>query len=365
MKSFVRSAVAAAILLLAVAAWFYFTPSAEVRKFMSMGFPRDYAHALAEISRSRPTWVFKPLDVTGLDRRYTWKYCLYQETEADAARNLVPDLKAYEKYAHATDRRIYDSGFRRASADTVAHFLDPVNFLSEPGIFQFMDLGCDPRINPEHVRAVLKGSFMAGMLLENGMEMEEYLVLLGRELGVNALHLASRLRQEQGITPGPLVDGRCGRKLADLTVASKRRLSVEEAFSYDGIYNFFNIEAYGRDRFDVYLSGMKEAKKGSRSMAAAWGGSGTWNRRWKAVYGGAEKIARAYVATHQNTIYLQKWNVDARSKTASGLSRNFWGQYMQNVFAARNEAAMLYRSLKDMGSLELPYVFLIPVYLGK
>ena len=95
------------------------------------------------------------------------------------------------------------------------------------------------------------------------------------------------------------------------------------------------------------------------------GGSGCWDRRWKAIYGGAEKIARAYVANHQNTLYLQKWNVEARSRTANGRSRNFWGQYMQNVFAARNEAAMLYRSLKENGSLDLPYVFLVPVYFGK
>jgi beta-N-acetylglucosaminidase len=365
MKRLSITAAFAAAIALGLAAWLWLRPSAEERKLMAMGFPRSYALSLAEVSRRHPAWSFKPLLVTGLDKRYTWEYCLHQETEASPARSLVPAGEAYEKYAHPTDRRIYDSGFRRASAQTVAHFLDPENFLTEPGIFQFMDLGYDPRIEVGHIEAALKGTFMSGLLLENGIGLERYLVLLGRELGVNALHLASRLRQEQGIAPGPLVDGHCGRKLADFAFASRRALSVEEACAYDGLYNFFNIEASGRSRFDVYLSGMKESRKGTRTMAAAWGGSGSWDRRWKAIYGGAEKIARAYVANHQNTLYLQKWNVDARSRTANGRSRNFWGQYMQNVFAARNEAAMLYRSLKENGSLDLPYVFLVPVYFGK
>jgi beta-N-acetylglucosaminidase len=296
------------------------------------------------------------------------------ETDASPSRSLAPGSEKYSSYWHASDRRGYDSGFRRASTRAVAHFMDPRNFLGEEDVFQFMDLAYDGRIGPKDVRSVLRGTFMEKLRLENGVSVAEYLVETGRELGVNALHLAARMRQEQGVRAGPLVSGRCGGKLAGYIAGDVQRegryevltprhwQSYEAMAAYDGDYNFFNIEASGTGRFAIYLGGMKEARKGTPSKAREWGGDGGWNTRWKAIYGGAAKIAGAYVANRQNTLYLQKWNVDARSRTANGMSRNFWGQYMQNIMASRNEARQIYRSLRENDLLALPYRFLVPVY---
>ena len=91
-------------------------------------------------------------------------------------------------------------------------------------------------------------------------------------------------------------------------------------------------------------------------MSDQWGGSPAWNTRWKSLYGGAYSIKTSYVDRYQNTIYLQKFNVDSRS------NRNFWGQYMQSVGGALTEGRILYTSFAAIGALDSNCSFLIPVY---
>ena len=93
-------------------------------------------------------------------------------------------------------------------------------------------------------------------------------------------------------------------------------------------------------------------------MAEKWGGDASWNSMEKSLYGGAYSLSASYVGDYQNTLYLQKFNVDPRS------SRNFWGQYMQNTAAALSEGRRAYQAYKEAGILESEFVFLIPVYSG-
>ena len=134
-----------------------------------------------------------------------------------------------------------------------------------------------------------------------------------------------------------------------------------ELQSYDNLYNFFNINAFADGCFMIYLNGMLEAKTGSPHMTAEWG-SPEWNTKWKSLYGGAYKISRKYIGNYQNTLYLQKWNVDPRCRTEKGGSRNFWGQYMQNIGAAFSESVNIFNALKKQKLLEMPFRFVIPVY---
>ncbi len=91
-------------------------------------------------------------------------------------------------------------------------------------------------------------------------------------------------------------------------------------------------------------------------MTQQWGGSPSWNNMYKSIYGGVYSLKTSYIDDWQNTLYLQKFNVDPRS------TRNFWGQYMQNVGAALSEGRSAYLSYKEAGILESEFVFLIPVY---
>lgn len=337
------------------------------------GFPVSYAELLAKLQKQYPQWQFKVLDISRLKSQYTWDHVIYMETDKSPRRSLISGSSKYAFYFHPDDETIYDAGCRRASRAAVEYFMDPRNFLNERDIFQFLDLTASARIDERAVAAALRGTFMAKGKLENGSSYAEYLTEVGKKLNVNAVFLASRVRQEQGLQGTPLISGTCGSLLSKYyqentqtegrftVLAPKEGFTVEDLEKLNGLYNFFNIDAAGYGRFNIYLRGMREAQRGTPEMAVDWGAP-QWDKRWKALYGGAVKIAAIYIGNYQNTIYLQKWNVDPRSRTAKGYSRNFWGQYMQNIGAALSEGRNMQSSFAKLNMLELPFVFLIPIY---
>lgn len=338
---------------------------------IDQGFPPSYAQVLTELHYLHPTWEFEPLLVSQMQPQYTWDYVLAQETE-NPKRNLINKGNSYVPYRHATNTELYDSGWYQASAEAVAYFMDPENFLNEKDIFMFRDLFYSSSITAEVVEGALAGTFMANTVLYDDVTYAAYLTEVGQALNVDPLHLAARLRQEQGVSGNsPLVKGNCGDKLwyyyanqiqtedGKQILAPTTGHTEAELVAYNGLYNYFNIKAAGTGYFEIYLGAMKEAASGTPEMTEAWGGSGAWDTPAKSIYGGADKLTSKYVGDYQNTVYLQKFNVDPRS------SRNFWGQYMQNVGAAVSEARTTFNSLYGMGCLELPHRFVIPVYEGK
>ena len=341
------------------------------QSLIDKGFPASYAEKLTALHALHPSWEFEPLLVTDLKAQYTWDYVLAQETD-NPKRNLVNKGNDYIPYRHATNTELYDSGWYQASYETVSYFMDPENFLNEKDIFMFQDLFYSDTVTPEIVESALTGTFMADTVLYDDVTYAAYLVEVGKALNVDPLHLAARLRQEQGVTGNSaLIKGTCGDKLwyyyennvqtenGKQVLAPASGYTEAELTQYNGLYNYFNIGAAGTGYFAIYLGAMKEAQKGTPEMADAWDGNTAWNTPAKAIYGGAYKLTNKYVGDHQNTLYLQKFNVDPRS------SRNFWGQYMQNVGAAVSEARTIFNSLYASDCIELPYHFLIPVYEGK
>lgn len=345
----------------------------EERRLMRAGFPADYAEKLARLQQRYKKWDFRVLHVSRMKPEYTWDHIMHMETDENPRRSLISGSGDYKAYFHSADTKLYDAGCRRASRETVAYFMDPRNFLNSRDIFQFLDLSSVDGIDKKTVNAALRGTFMEKGKLENNLSYGEYLIRVGRQFKINPVFLASRLRQEQGLQGTPLVSGKCGSLLARYyaeNVQMEGRFNVQtpgdgysvtELKKLDGLYNYFNIEAAGTGRFRIYLAGMREALKGTPGMTEKWK-SPRWDTRWKAIYGGASKVAALYIGRHQNTLYLQKWNVDPRSRNAKGNSLNFWGQYMQNVGAAFSEGRNMQRSFADLKMLDLPFTFLIPVY---
>lgn len=342
-----------------------------------LGFPESYIEGLYELHLLHPSWSFEPLLVTELNSKYTWSYCIKMETTDNPKRSLISRGDAFKAYRHPTNTTLYDTGWYQASTAAVEYFMDPRNFLNEKDIFQFEDLSFNETCTLSRVETALAGTFMEGAVLENGKTYAEYFYEVGQELGISPIHLASRARMEQGKTGGSSqISGLGGDKLwyyysngiqtegGGIVNAPSSGHSEAELKGYNGLYNFFNIDAAGTGRFAVLLGSMKAARTGTASMAAKWGGSPSWDTRWKSIYGGAYKLAGSYIANYQNTLYLQKWNVDTRSKTAKGSSRNFWGQYMQNIGGALSEARNSYVSLAADGSLDFAFNFVIPVYSG-
>lgn len=350
----------------------YFSGAAAeyYQSLLKMGFPEDYAISLTELHLLHPTWSFQPLLITEGKSSYTWSYVISQETK-EPDNNLISSDESHKPYRHPTNSTQYDAGHYQASTGAVEYFMDPRNFLNETDIFQFYDLSSASNINIEAVESILASTFMKDAILENGLTYAAYFVELGKELHVDPIYLAVKARQEQGVGgTSPVISGTCGTLLngyyqnhtqysesGNAILTPSVGYTSEELLSYNGLYNFYNVSTYGNGLFEIYCRAMKRAKTGTADMADAWG-SPEWNTLWKSIYGGAYTIKTSYIDRYQNTIYLQKFNVDSRS------NRNFWGQYMQNVGGALTEARTLYSSFASNGALDSECTFLIPVYKG-
>ncbi len=321
-----------------------------VQELKDAGFPESYVRRLSKLHDQHPTWQFKPVLVSQMKSAYTWDYIINQEMEPE--RNLI--YKSFSSSDYASSDTLLESGsWRQASEATVEFFMDPRNFLDEKNIFMFETLkSADAVYTVDDVNYAVSGTFMANTTLENGKTYAQNFYDIGKATGVSALHLATRVKQEQG-TDGssPLISGKCGDTLwqyyqAGSNSAPSTGYTEADLKAYNGYYNYFNIGASGTGYFNIYLSGMKESKEGN------------WTTRYAAIQGGAQKIYNKYVSDYQHTLYFQKFNVHPSS------GRNFWGQYMQNVSAAYSEGRSIQKTYADNGLLDSAFTFEIPVYSG-
>ena len=82
-----------------------------------------------------------------------------------------------------------------------------------------------------------------------------------------------------------------------------------------------------------------------------------WTSPEKAITGGAEYIAKNYIAKGQHTSYLKKYNVNPNSAYSV-----YNHQYMANLAAPASEAKTSFNSYKANNLLNLPLHFIIPTY---
>ena len=113
---------------------------------------------------------------------------------------------------------------------------------------------------------------------------------------------------------------------------------------YNGIYNYFNVEAYQSGSMSAVQRGLWWASQ-----------SGSYGRPWdtpeKAIRGGAQFYGENYVKSGQDTLYLKKFNVQG--------SNLYKHQYMTNVLGAAAEG----KRLASISALTRePLSFSIPVY---
>ena len=323
------------------------TNSTYEQSLLDAGFPQSYVTKLSVLHELHPTWEFVPLLVTAQKPAYTWDYVIGKELESEQ-RNLI--YHTYSPNAYALDSVLVESGlWYKCSKPTVEFFMDPRNALSEERIFQFEALEFTGNYSVAAVTNCVKGSFMEGVTLENGKTYAQNLYNIGKSVGVSPFHLAARIKQEQGLGRSPLISGTCGNTLAQC-YAKKSNGAPATGYNgfnfaqFNGYYNYFNIGAFGTGYFNIWMNGMKEAQTGG------------WTTRYKAIQGGAQKIHDMYISQHQNTMYLQKFNVHPSS------SKNFWGQYMQNVAAAWSESITIYNAYRSSGLIDTAFTFIIPVY---
>ena len=320
------------------------------KKLEENGFPESYKVLLRELHKKYPAWEF-----IGFHTNLNWDYVIENETKIGD--NLIPKDSIYmDGKMHpclSSWKSLQYGAFNwmkndwvilsptywvQASEEIVEYFMDPRNFLTEDHIFQFELLTFAESCHTEAgVELILKGTFMSNAVLDetSGLTYAQAFMQVGKELNVSPYHLASRVKQEKGT----------GERQPDGSYISKDPLISGTYPGYEGYYNYFNIEATGGNTYDqIVVNGLKEAKREG------------WDSRYKALYGGSQKIAQRYIARNQNTIYLQKFDVDDSDGDL------FWRQYMQNLLASHNEGFSTKRAYADMGAMQNAFQFRIPIY---
>lgn len=306
----------------------------------SQSFPADYQAALNALHQAHPNWIFKPIYVGD-----TFSYAI-SEQMSTPARALV-NMYYNEGYRSLLDRdydwrtnswKQWEPNWAAASEETVRYYMDPRNFLNENDIFMFESLTYESYQNQAAVEAAIANTFMSNANVPGTNHTYSWLFCwIGEKYNINPVALASRVRQEQGAGNSAMISG---------TYAG-----------YEGLYNYFNIQATGSTRDEILQNGLKEARTGSTMMLPdGTVSTGSWDTPEKALIGGSLKFANHYILRNQNTLYAQKFDYDG------AFNGKYWHQYMTNIMAAYSEGNQVGRSYRATGQTDNNIVFLIPVY---
>lgn len=283
-------------------------------------FPGSYQADLRNLKNAHPNWTFVPMK-TGLDfhtsvSKEMGDKSLIQKTNANVEKGWVGDSCPSE------------SGWNYATQPAVAYHMDPRNFLTETYIFQFEQLTFNESYHTESaVQTFLNGTFMKGTLPDDsaGRTYAKAFFEIGKDRRLSPIHLASRVYQEQGQGTSGLISGTYP--------------------GYEGYYNFFNVGVNGSSTAEKIVKGLTYAKEKG------------WNTRYKSLEGGAATIGNNYILKGQDTLYLEKFNVNKNSPYGV-----YEHQYMQNIQAPRSESTTTKRMYENAGSLNNAFVFKIPVF---
>ena len=267
---------------------------------------------LDAIKKERPGWKIRIME-TGLD----WNEVIRREGDGvgRSPRSLVQG-----KYGEwIVSNQTYDNGSWRAASDkAISYVMDPRNWLNpnNSSILQFMQLSYF-EVSDENVKVALKDTFF------DNMDNARIINNVSRDYNINVFFVVARIIQEQGYK------------------GSATWKMDSDGKSY---YNPFNINASGNGVSEIIKNALQRAKdKG-------------WDTFEKGLRGGIEKIGTDYINEKQDTLYLQKFDVESKGTLYSH-------QYMQNIDAPRTEASILKSKMdKINGVLDNNVVLLIPVY---
>lgn len=283
-------------------------------------FPESYRPALKELKAAHPNWTFVKMNTT-LD----WNSAIANELKG--GKSLV-----YRTFPDWAKNGLYDTkNWYYATEAVLKIYMDPRNALTENAIFQFEQLTYNEEYHTlEAMRKFLDNTFMNGSKPAPCMAKMTYAEMfwyIGKEEGreVSPFHLAARVLQEQGQGTSPLISGAYP--------------------GYEGYYNYFNVGASGTTNQQVIESGLQYAKNHG------------WNSSYNAILGGADFISANYIKRGQDTLYLQKFNVNP-----NGTYAPYTHQYMQNISAPTSEALSIKKLYANANSLDSTFVFKIPVY---
>ena len=295
------------------------TISTDLNSIDSKKYPQ-IKEMLQSMQKEHPNWKFKIL-YTDIE----WSDAIANEYVGHGAspRNLVPANNSNycgDWICSVCDSKVYDSGkWCCASESAIAYMMDARNSLNNSDIFQFLELSYS-ECSIDTIKSMVADTFLNTETCINAI------LDAAQKHNVNAYYIVARILQEQG---------------KDGSILSKGQGYNGK---YVGVYNVFNIGASGNGKETVILNGLKKAEEKG------------WTTLEKSIVGGTENIAKSYIARGQNTLYLQKFDVDNSDENL------YWHQYMQNILAAQKEGETLKETFEKMKKIDSENTFIIPVF---
>ena len=323
------------------------------KEMLAKGFNKSYLSALKNLHEKHPNWIFNALK-TNLD----YNEAVRNETigEISLINGTDESLRKKDEYGNYIES-VKEKGWYQASAGAVSYYMDPRNFLTDEGIFMFENLQYNKNVQTQDtVKSITANTFM------NTNEYLNYFMKAAEKSGASPTYLASRVKQEKGANGSTGVDGAKFTFSKDYECINRYRNSDNGTIlnncgtdtSYSGIYNFYNIGAYGSYQSPV-IRGLIWANGGYDGSVTSY--MRPWDSKEKAIIGGSLYIVNGYISVNQHTLYLQKFNV-----SPNALNSTYTHQYMSNIKAPVSEALTMYKSYKKNDLLDKTYEFLIPVY---
>ena len=266
--------------------------------------------AIDRIVEKHPNWEFEIL-YTNLD----FNTAVQGEYEYANKRGNLVYTPTYKGDWIAPNPYV-DGPWASASYKGIAYFMDTRNFLNDIDAFQFVDLGnyASSGATIDSIRNQVEGTFLNDYV--------EDIRRLCEKNNLNPYYIIARLFQEQGKDGSATLnmDGGDGKRY----------------------FNPFNIGAVVGN--DVATALARAKKEG-------------WDSMVKGLEGGMKIVKSGYIDVKQNTLYLNKFDVNPAS--GGGFYNH---QYMQNLSAAYSEASIIRSCYADTNTLDNKIKFIVPVY---
>lgn len=268
---------------------------------------------IEKLSEAHPNWEFEILYTT-LD----FDTAVQAEYEYDNKKANLVYTPTYKGDWIASNPYV-EGNWASASFNAIAYFMDPRNFLNDVDIFQFVDLANYELSGAtlESIQFQIDDTYLDGYAkdIQNACKAQD----------INPYYVLARLIQEQGENGSLTInmDGGDGKRY----------------------FNPFNIDVPHGSNAEMKAAALKKAKEEG------------WDTMQKGLEAGIEFLKDGYIDANQNTLYLNKFDVNPNSP-----GKFYTHQYMQNLSAAYSEARIFRGSYEDSGTVDNAIKFLIPVY---
>ena len=278
---------------------------------------------IQKLQRQHSNYNFQ-IYYTGID--WTEAVIMEYQGHGKSPKNVFSAKDNYKGkwYCPICGNKKYDTGWYCASIDAIKYMMDPRNSIDEDSVFQFKSLETAD-VSSENIQSVINSKYASYSYINNPTAINA-IVEASSTYNFNGYSILAKIINEQGVGNSPLIKG--------------------EGYNgqYPGVYNFFNVGAYGNSKDEVILKGLKYAQ------------SKGWNSVRISILGGSEYYKTHFIGKGQNTLYYQRFNVVYEYAL-------FSNQYQQNIMAAESSG----RSLKSYYTISntlntINHTFIIPLY---